>query len=141
MSDCIRAPGRLDKDGYGRKWVGGRSGRNYRAHRWAWIEAHGSIPDGLCVCHHCDNPACINVEHLFLGTHSENMRDMVSKKRHPGLVSGAEHASAKLSQSAAETLRWAIGCGVTLKAAGWLGGVSYGAAFDIKHGLTYKEVA
>ena len=50
-------------------------------HRLAWIEAHGPIPDGLFVLHQCDNPSCFEVEHLFLGTHAENMRDMATKRR------------------------------------------------------------
>jgi hypothetical protein len=51
------------------------------AHRAAWMDVNGPIPAGLFVCHRCDVPACINVEHLFLGTTDDNMADMVAKKR------------------------------------------------------------
>ena len=51
------------------------------AHRVAWEKAHGPIPKGMYVLHRCDNPPCINVEHLFLGTQAENMRDMAAKGR------------------------------------------------------------
>jgi hypothetical protein len=47
-----------------------------------WEETRGPIPDGLHVLHRCDIPACVNIDHLFLGTHSDNMQDIVAKGRH-----------------------------------------------------------
>jgi len=76
---CLEWTAYRDRNGYGRISVWG--GRQL-VHRVAWIDANGPIPDGMCVCHHCDNPPCCDLTHLFLGTQSDNMADMASKGRH-----------------------------------------------------------
>ena len=59
-------------------------GKYRNASRVAYILTFGPIPNGLLVCHHCDNPLCVRLEHLFLGTQSDNMQDMVAKGRNLG---------------------------------------------------------
>lgn len=58
-------------------------GKSISTHRAMWIAVHGSIPDGMHVCHSCDVPRCINPDHLWLGTHQDNMADMNRKGRNP----------------------------------------------------------
>lgn len=77
-SGCLLWLGSIMGIGYGKvSW----RGKQHPAHRMAWIDARGEPPAGLLVLHKCDVPSCINLDHLFLGTPEENMRDMVRKGR------------------------------------------------------------
>lgn len=79
--------------GYGLVWY---AGSKIGAHRAAYLEHVGEIPEGKYVCHSCDNPACVTPEHLWLGTSKENHKDMRDKGRSV-VRRGEEHHNAKLT--------------------------------------------
>lgn len=94
---CWPYIGRLNRAGYGQfDW----EARPWLAHRFMWQIVFGDIPDGLFVCHACDNPTCCNPGHLWLGTCADNTRDMWTKGR-ARVVSpkGEQHGCAKLTES------------------------------------------
>lgn len=77
-------------------------GQSWQAHRLSFETFKELIPPGMMVCHRCDNPICINPEHLFLGTSRDNIDDMVSKRRQNF---GARHPNAKLTESQVAEIR------------------------------------
>ena len=96
---CLVWTGKKHPDGYGEIQ---HDGRVWRVHRLMWTICFGEIGEGLQVCHKCDNPACARIDHLFLGTHTDNMRDMASKGR--GVIPalrGEEHGASKITEAQA----------------------------------------
>lgn len=75
---CLIWSGAKKPSGYGNFYM---LGRYETAHRAIWIIHNGEIPEGMYICHKCDNPQCVNIEHLFLGTPSDNQQDRSAKGR------------------------------------------------------------
>ena len=95
------------RNGYGRMIVGSRTDgtrRSESAHRVSYMLNYGGIPDGMDVCHKCDNPCCINPEHLFVGTRKDNIADREAKGRNIVPI-GEEHVNAKLSKKKVKEAR------------------------------------
>lgn len=101
---------KVNKAGDCWEWTGAIAGRygqfsnmgKIPAHRFSWALHFGEIPEGLFVLHHCDNPICVRPDHLFTGTASDNMRDMIRKHGHPKRRNSFR---AKLSGDAVRSIR------------------------------------
>lgn len=91
--NCWKWNGRLTRKGYGTITI---RGEFWQIHRLAWTIVRGTIPNDLCVLHHCDNPGCCNPNHLFLGTPADNSQDMVNKKRQ---MYGEKNGRSKLTEN------------------------------------------
>ena len=153
--------------GYGQlsEWVNGKR-LLHTAHRIAFKAFYGEIPEGKFVCHSCDNRACFNPGHLFSGTQSDNMRDMVAKGRfvkgvayphwtklypeklargdnHPSrkkahcLKRGVDHHQSKITEADAIAIRTSNEKGVTLAKRY---GITPSTVSSIRHGRIWKHV-
>lgn len=100
--DCLIWFGDKDSNGYGRIRYNGK--KVYAAHRLVYELANGSIPDGQVVRHKCDNMACINIQHLELGTQKQNVHDMLERGR-ANHAKGESHGRAKLTRAQVEEIR------------------------------------
>lgn len=144
VSRCIPEPnsgcwlwlGAVNKSGYGYLWTW-RGHRSY-AHRASYEAFLGEIPEGAHICHKCDNPACINPDHLFLGNPRANAEDRVRKGRQPR---GTGIGTSVLSDPQVLEIRrrWADGETQASIAASF--GVSSGTVLYIVHRHTWRHIA
>ena len=128
VSGCLIWTACKNEWGYGRFGVGGK---NRHAHRVAYELAHGPIPAGLLVMHTCDNPACVNVGHLRLGTDADNVADMDKK----GRANRTPKPHYKMTIEQVREVRSSTVSAVKLAAKF---GVSRSAVTAVRRGVTWK---
>lgn len=122
------------------EWMGAGKGNGYGhtsrgpAHRRAYELLVGPVPDGMDVCHKCDNRSCVNPDHLFLGTRSENMADMKCKGR------GAGGNRKHLKEKHVQEIRRRLAAGTPARVIADAMGVNYGTVTAIKEGRSYGRV-
>lgn len=119
-----------------------------KAHRLSWSFSCGEIPGGMCVLHKCDNPGCVNPDHLFLGTYKDNVNDCVNKGRfnhdHSGFVvtknsfKGVDNGKAKLNDAKVKEIRALLG-NETIEAIANTYNVTRQAIRDISNGRTWRH--
>ena len=125
---CWEWEGGLNDSGYGKLRIGDK---DTVAHRVSYTEYIGEIPKGMYVLHNCDNRKCNNPEHLFLGTHQDNMDDMVNKNRQ---AQGEDVCTAKLTNNEVKYMKMLFKRGVMCKVVAAMFGITLNYASKIKCG-------
>ena len=142
-TECWPWKGRPTKvGGYG---VLLRTHKLIRAHRLSWEIHYGPIPagngyHGICVCHECDNPICVNPDHLFLGSQQQNIDDMVNKERRKGHYIGEKNPSAHLTEKQVINIREEISNGATYRYLAEKYNVGQSTIGRIKKGTHWKHI-
>lgn len=138
IGECWEWTGSRSRLGYG---IFSVRGKKRASHRVSWELSRGYVPAGAHVLHACDNRKCVRPSHLFLGTHRDNMRDMVLKGRSRGVSRrGSESNSAVLDEVLASFAKRMLADGVSTREIAMQLGVSRGAILAISTGRTWTHV-
>jgi hypothetical protein len=142
-SGCWLWAGSISPNGYGQFRISAKE-KPMGAHRASWVLAYGAVPNGLCVCHKCDERTCVNPDHLFVGTYKENMQDAAAKGRmnwksgrSQNLPKGEKHHSAKLVSDQVMAIKSSTASGVELAKTY---GVSTITISRIKRGIIWGHI-
>lgn len=137
---CWPWTGSKTPKGYGKLGEGGKGGRGLLAHRFSYEVHKGQIPHGLVVMHSCDNPSCVNPDHLTTGTQSENILDSFRKGRKiccPPHYSGQAHYAAKLTD---DLVKWIRSSGLSIRMMAAQLGLPESTIGRAKRGQTWRHV-
>lgn len=134
---CILWKGSKLYSGYG--MIRSGKGKEIPAHRASWEIHVGPIPEGMHVLHKCDNPPCVNHKHLFIGTHNDNMQDMIEKERNV-IMKGENHGMAKLNEDKVREIRKLNKNGVSRRELQEKFGMSKGGIEGIVNGRSWKHI-
>lgn len=131
------------------EWTASKAGKGYGqikiphtrkqiyAHRLSYLIHKGEIPDGLDVCHTCDNPICVRPSHLFLGSNSDNHQDMKAKGRH---LNGEKNKIAKLTDEKVRRIHELSKEGLSQGKIGKIFGVGQQTIWKILHGIRWEHI-
>lgn len=135
LAPCREYRGPVDRDGYGRLSLGRERGQVF-LHRWVveQIEDRVLAPDEL-VLHHCDNPPCFLYDHLYVGTHADNVADRDARGR---TLAGDRHPKAKLTSVDVDEIRRLLGEGATHRSLALRFNVQHPAIGKIARGQTWR---
>jgi hypothetical protein len=131
-SGCIEWTGSIGTHGYG---AFGFNGSISTPHRFSWMHNFGHIPKGMFVCHKCDNRKCVNPEHLFLGTHQQNVDDSLLKGR-----GRAGKPSKVISELEVRIIKYFLRIGITCKSISKILDINYRRILRISGGQTRKTI-
>jgi hypothetical protein len=131
-SGCWLWTSSVDSTGYGTFW---KDRTAQKAHRLSYQIHRGEIPAGMQVCHKCDNPLCVNPDHLFVGTLQDNMKDRNAKGRQ---ARGVRHSKARLSE---DDVRFIRSSNLTTIALGKMFNINHGSISAIRTRKNWKHVA
>jgi hypothetical protein len=137
-SGCWNWTSYRNKNGYGQTFF---NGKYIGAHRASYLAFIGDISNGMHVCHKCDNRACVNPDHLFLGTNQDNINDKVAKGRQSrNSMPGSSHPMAKLNEDQVELILKMVNSGTPCIEVAKLFHVTDSTIRLIKKGETWKHV-
>jgi len=122
----------------------GMNGKVYRSHRLSYEHYKGKIPDDLIVRHKCDNPACVNPEHLELGTQKDNVQDCIMRGRKPEMptiiAKGVKCKKSNLTEDDVREIRILRGFGFTLKELKSKYNINEGSIWKIVNRINWNHV-